>query len=159
MPFTKHPSENRNGETPKDGVSFPKILKSSINTKIGQLCWCISPFPSCFGFLMLSLSSNPAPLPYPLFISFLCSSFVFPLFSLHTTVCWSLRFGSSCGTLQGRSASAASFPATSETPLLLWWSMTSPVSPSLAHGVSRDLCLQGTVSTIRQLLLGHGSSS
>lgn len=66
---------------------------------------------------------------------FFPSSFLFPLFA--HVVCWSLRFGSSCGTLQGRSASAASFPATSETPLLLWWSMTSPVSQSLAHWVSR----------------------
>ncbi len=70
----QHPSANRNGEMPSDGVSFPKILKSwSINTEIGQLCWCISPFPSCFVSLMLSFSSNPAPLPYPLFISFLFS--------------------------------------------------------------------------------------
>lgn len=137
-----------------------RFLKPCGYEKIGLFCRCISPFPSCFA-LMLSFSSNPAPLLYPLFytFSFLCSAFLFPLFSLHTTVCWFIRFGSSYGTLQGRSASAASFPATSETPLLLWWSMTSPVSLSLTHWVSRDLCPQGTVSTIQQLLLGHGSSS
>lgn len=66
---------------------------------------------------------------------FFLSACLFPLFA--HVVSWSLRFGSSCGTLQGRSASAASFPATSETPLLLWWSMTSPVSQSLALSVSR----------------------
>ncbi|KAJ8390588.1 hypothetical protein AAFF_G00101940 [Aldrovandia affinis] len=41
---------------------------------------------------------------------------------------WHCKSGSSCGILQDRSVSAASFPATSVTPPSLWWSMTSPVN-------------------------------
>lgn len=79
----QHPSENRNGEMPKDGVSFPKILKSwSINTKIVQLCWCISPFPSCVIFrccpCLLTLLPCPILSLYLFFSLFLlCLSLVF----------------------------------------------------------------------------------
>lgn len=62
---------------------FPKRLWSVITeAKIGHFCRCISPFPSCCASLMLSFSSNPAPLPYPLLIPFLFSvlPFSFPCF-------------------------------------------------------------------------------
>ena len=76
---------------------------------------------ACISFYVLSLlyflfPSFPSPCPPP----FLLSSTP----TLH-------RSGSSSGTRLDRSVSAASSPATSETPPSLWWFMTSPVSQSL----------------------------
>lgn len=137
---------------------FPKRLWTiSTEAKIGHFCRCISPFPSCRASLMLSFSSNPAPLPYALLIPFLCSAFLFPVFfARHGLLVPQVRLQLWDTAGQERFRSLIPSYIRDSTIAVVVYDITSEFEPLW---VSRDLCPQGTVSTIQQLLLGHGSSS